>query len=139
MRRSPSYYLADCVFGSCLKAGWGEGGSDRHCSVQWLLIVQVLHGSLEYLIVCCLFYKVWQLIPRFHYSLIAKEYFLMSVRAYCTARPCAFAACLVLAPSLFALNSNMSSAWPSFINLCTIAISCFSRLSSVFRPNSAHI
>jgi hypothetical protein len=45
----------------------------------------------------------------------------MSVREYCTVSLCAVAACLILAPSLFALYSNISSAWPSFINLCTSA------------------
>ncbi len=39
----------------------------RHCSVQWP-VLQVLHGSLECLLVCFLLYRVWQLIPKLHYS-----------------------------------------------------------------------
>ncbi len=59
----------------------------RHCSVQWL-VLQVLHGSLKCLLVCCLFHIVWQLIPRL--PPCPRQHFLRLQVPYRTAPPLNF-------------------------------------------------
>jgi hypothetical protein len=109
-----------------------------HCSVQWL-VFQVLHSSLKCLLVCCLFYRVWKLILRLHFSHCKRilSYVCSCILQFESVRCCGLPHPCSL---LFALNSNISSPWPSLINLCTSAMSCFSNLSSsVSRLNSAHL